>query len=105
FLINIAVTLHIIPISRFTITADRYVYISTIAIAFILNKLLIDYLEKPEWFRGAVAVLGITYLFCLAGYTAYRIPVWQDSDTLKEEIKTIIEGREDYDELLENQKN
>jgi hypothetical protein len=96
FIIHIAVTAHIIPISRSTITADRYVYVSAIGALFLISYYTVQSFSKTIKYRKLITALGITYIVSLAVYTNQHTHVWQDSFTLKQELREIIESRPDY---------
>lgn len=88
FFIHIAVTLHIIPISRFTIIADRYVYLSA-AGAFFLTAILLEYaITKP--YRAWAITGAMLYCLVLGVYTHQRVRVWYNSDTLKKEMHELL---------------
>lgn len=76
---------------RFTITADRYVYVSAIAVFFFISYWFVKGALTFHRFSWLLRVAGIAYLLLLAGYTHLRIDVWYDTDTLKGDIRKIIE--------------
>lgn len=99
FAIHIAVTLHIIPLSRFAVVADRYVYLSSIGVAFLLVYILLIYYEKISRKWGvALKVIFVSYLFYLGIYTNLRSRVWFDTDTLKQEMRELLRSRDDFKE-------
>lgn len=65
FAIHIAVTLHIIPLSRFAVVADRYAYLSSIGVAFLLVYILLIYYEKSVESGGGIKsyICIISFLF------------------------------------------
>lgn len=91
FLIQLSPFLHIIPLPRFTITADRYLYGASIGLFFIVSY----YFYHTVWsFRGLwkysyvmilVAVLGIT-----GYYTQYCSRKWESEKALKYKVKQIL---------------
>ncbi len=100
FLLHIAITLHIIPIARFTITADRYVYMSLIASCVGIGYLFMwSNIRCKLFIRLLVNSVFVGYLFYLSTTTYLRSRVWKDSESLKFELKDIIEKREDYEQL------
>jgi len=96
FTLHIAITLHIIPISRFTITADRYAYISLLPVCAIISYLFIKYFKR---FKIPALIIFFLYFGSLCIYTHQRSKVWRNTKTLKAEINEIIKSRGDY-ELL-----
>ena len=101
FFIHIAVTLHIIPLSRFAVVADRYVYVSSIGICFALSYLTI-YLIKKFKTRGKIVIFTVLccYVLYFGAYSNNRCRVWHNSDTLKKEIKELLKQRDDYVEEI-----
>ena len=97
FLIHIAVALHIIPLSRFAVVADRYVYISSVGVCFALSCGIVYLLNKYQR-RGKtiVSILFGCYVLYLGIYANIRSRAWYDTDTLKHEIREILQEREDY---------
>lgn len=97
FLINIVTVLHVIPVPREFIMADRYVYLS--AIGFFLIAVCV----LARWFvtlKGSaknitLIIIGGLYLIVLAGYTHERIDIWQNMDTLNTNIEPLIERHMD----------
>lgn len=99
FSIHIAVALHIIPLSRFAIVADRYVYFASLGIAFIIaigGIYLYKYFRKQ---RLLLLIFTISYLLVLGIYTNIRIRVWHDTDTLKYELRELLKQRNDFNEI------
>lgn len=91
FVIHIVITIHIIPTSRFTIIADRYVYLAATG-AFFLMALLLEYAATKSYRTWAFAAMML-YFIALGMYTFQRVHVWYDSDTLKKEIRELVQLR------------
>jgi hypothetical protein len=100
FIIHIGIALHIVPISRFAIVADRYVYLASVGIFFILAWLLDRACCLKHKYFKVIAVFSIAYLCMLGAYTNYRVKAWYDTDTLKREIRQVLKQRKDYDPNL-----
>lgn len=69
FLINIFLTLHIVPLGRQSLMADRYVYLPIIGVYFPLCIFVIDQLSKAIYKRsqylivtGIILYVGLTYV-------------------------------------------
>ena len=95
FLINMALVLHVVAMSRLTIMADRYVYLSSIGLFFIATWYGVPFVKKTlaggkKW---ALAV-AVSYLLYLGTFAHIRTYVWRDSDTLRRELYELIEPRE-----------
>jgi hypothetical protein len=92
FLVNIVASLHIIPVPREAIIADRYVYLSAIgfflAAVYVIHQLIH---RKKSTARKVVLAAGCLYLLVLAGYTHERMKVWENMDTLNENIRPLID--------------
>lgn len=92
FLVNIVTALHIIPVPREAIIADRYVYLSAIgfflAAVYVIHQFIY---RKKSTTRKLALVSGCLYLLILAGYTHERVKVWENMDTLNENIRPLIE--------------
>lgn len=97
FIIHISTALNLVPTSRFAIVADRYVYLASIGIFFILAYLLDDLITNKPKYKYAVWAIFLTYFLSLGAYANERCKIWHDSDTLKAEIHIIIKNRPDYE--------
>ena len=97
FLIHLAVALHLIPLSRFAVVADRYAYISSIGVCFALSYGVV-YLFKTcgKKLRITVSILFACYVLYFGVYSNLRSRVWYNTDTLKKELRDILQEREDY---------
>ncbi|MGS2740797.1 hypothetical protein [Sinomicrobium sp. M5D2P17] len=93
FLINIALVLHILPLPRKFITADRYMYLSIIGPS-IIGAWFIDYLMlKFQNFKNIFLAFTAIYLICLGTKAFYQTQKWKDSDSLKQEVEQLIRER------------
>lgn len=99
FLLHLAVALHIIPIGRFTITADRYAYISLIAICFFVSYLIIHVWKFKTAYKYVLLSL---YMVMLFSYSVYRVRVWENTDTLKREVREILKNRNENNSNINN---
>ncbi len=91
FLVNMALMLHVVAMSRFTIIADRYVYLASVGIFFIAAWYGVPWLQKmaaggKKW----ILVVAACYLLYLGGYAHYRTYAWKDSGTLKREFMELV---------------
>lgn len=97
FIIHLLVVLNIIPMSRFAIVADRYVYLASAGIFFLLSFFLDRaVINKVKYIRPLVILAGL-YVISLGIYARQRSNVWRDSHTLKEEMREMIKSRKDYE--------
>lgn len=96
FTINLMVSIHIIPMSRHAIVADRYMYLSYIGIAFLLSY-WVDILFKNGIVGKKTLILCfIIYGVYFMGYTCCYSHRWENTIKMKEYIKELIENRFDY---------
>lgn len=89
-------TLHVIPMPRFAIVADRYIYLSSIGLSFIVAYYFVFIYEK--WVRGRIflKLIFVCYLLYMCVYANLRTRVWYDSDALKQEVRELIDSRDNY---------
>ncbi|MBY5960242.1 hypothetical protein KUV50_18975 [Membranicola marinus] len=94
FVVNILLVLHIMPVPRGNITADRYMYLSIIGLSgwavWQGGQLYLQFRNRKSWalsFTRMVPVLLLIYLgsFMLHSNTISR--KWRDSETLKLDVK------------------
>ena len=98
-LVHIAVALNLFSLTRHSLIADRYAYLFVIAIAFLL--IFLSHNVAEMFYRQQQLTFGVyIYAVLLATYTYARIPVWQNSKSLKKDVSEKIKNREDY-KLLE----
>lgn len=62
FLINLSLALHLLPLGRDTLMADRYCYIPSIGVFFICSFYFFDMLKKTGSKRKLVLALAVVYL-------------------------------------------
>ncbi|MDR2037708.1 MAG: hypothetical protein LBQ60_07285 [Bacteroidales bacterium] len=104
FLVNISLMLHVIAMSRFSIIADRYAYLPSVGIFFIIAWYGVQWIQKmsvhsKKWMMAVV----VCYLLYLGGYAHYRTYAWKDSDTLKKEFRELLnESMPEQNEEREN---
>lgn len=96
FSIHIGVALHIIPLSRFAVVADRYVYLSSIGIIFIVVQGSICLYNRFNKQRIWLLIFGVSYLLTFGIYTNTRIRIWQNTDRLKYELRELLKQRNDF---------
>lgn len=98
FLIHIIFVLHIVSISRFVVTADRYIYISAIGLSIIVSYYIVLLLNKLKnrIKRNLLVLLLMVYVMTLSIYSNYRCRVWYSTDTLKKEIREQLNKRNEF---------
>ena len=90
FLLHLLPVLHIIPLPRYVITADRYLYLPYITYAIGISAL--SYHLYEQYGKRILGVV-LLYLSFLCFYTANYAPIWKNSDTLKEHFKGVLQKR------------
>jgi hypothetical protein len=92
FFINMALMLHIVAMSRFSIIADRYVYLSSVGLFFIAAWYGVLGLQKRKTSaKKGVIIAVMCYLLYLGVYAHVRTYAWKDSDTLKKEFRELVD--------------
>lgn len=91
--ILIALTIQVVPMARSAIVADRYVYLASIGVFYILMYYIDRWIQQGgKWQKGRILLLGF-YLFVLGGYAHYRTYTWESDRTLKAKLSELIEQR------------
>jgi len=101
FLIHIVIVLHVVPLARFAVVADRYIYLASIGGCFIIAWYAVHFLQ--QWKNRRKTGLYITllfYVFYLGIYSNLRSRVWHDSDSLKKEIKELLKDNKKDDTAI-----
>jgi len=98
FFIHIGLVINLVPLARYSVTADRYAYLSTIGTCFIVGYFVVINLHTSRKRLSWLFVFGL-YTALLTAYSSSHIRVWTNTYTLKEKLKKTIESRKDYEEL------
>jgi hypothetical protein len=96
FIVNLSVTLHIISLPRFAIVADRYVYISSIAVCLSIGMLSQYIVVRYHGLKRLFIAGLVMYVLLLGTYSNERVKVWHDVISLKKELREQVQQREDY---------
>jgi hypothetical protein len=100
FLIQVSLVSNIIPMSRYSIIADRYIYLGAVGIFFLMAYLYDRLIQDKPNLRMMMMPIVIIYFMSLGIYAHQRCKVWHNSDTLKQELKITIKSRSDYNDWL-----
>jgi len=93
FIINIVLVLHLIPMPRKMITADRYMYFSLIGLG-VTAAWFIYYLYVREKAWRKFLIPGLTAYFIFFGAHSFvRTTEWKDSDSIKKNVNELIDKR------------
>ena len=107
FIINLLLVIHILPLPRTYITADRFMYISIIGMAIIMVWFIETAFINYKTYKKQIAVVLTLYFIFLSIHTFSRTQVWKDTGTMKKNVNELIEKRkatQQKDSLL-TQKN
>ena len=97
FLLHIALVLQILPLSRFAVIADRYVYLASIGLSLIVAWYLAAFLTDRRRSTRIIAIGSLIFITSfLAIYSNIRCRDWKDVDSIKKEIRELLKKREDY---------
>jgi hypothetical protein len=92
FLINMVLVLHVVAMSRFSILADRYVYLGSVGLFFIASWYGVSWIgKKTKPIRKWALMAIVCYLIYIGGYAHVRTYVWKDNDTLKKEFIELLD--------------
>lgn len=97
FFIHLALVSNIFPLSRYSVVADRYVYLASIGLCFLLAHLFVVHARTARF--KLILTIFIIYCTSLILYSRSHIMVWKNTDTLKEKLASIIESRHDFYQL------
>lgn len=92
FLVHIVFVLHMVPIGRNHIVADRYMYLSIIGLAWIISYYGWWFYNKIERRRLKCSIVFIisAYLFMLSVLTFQQTQCWRTTDVLKSQIESYL---------------
>ena len=95
FLIHIIIVSNIISIARYSLIADRYAYVSSIGIYFLVACILYKISLLKQWNipQNIFTFLYVTYFII---YVNWHSNVWSDAIVLKQHVRELIEKRQDF---------
>ncbi|MFC4871150.1 ArnT family glycosyltransferase [Negadavirga shengliensis] len=100
FLVNLLLVLHIIPLPRTVITADRYMYLSTAGLALILVWQMDQWLSRqPRSYKASLIMGSMIWFLFLGTHTYVRTMDWKDSETAKASVNDLIEKKQKAREI------
>jgi len=98
FIIHLILVVNLLSLARFSIVADRYVYVASIGFYFLISTLFLKAFKKTCLKRPILA-LGLIYLLYFIVYAHAHAYSWTNTLTLKDRLKKTIRARNDYDAL------
>jgi len=102
FVLNLLLVLHIIPMPRKMITADRYMYLSVIGIALVLIWLLDNLHQRFIKYRWLTISLISIFVLSISIQSFLRTSEWKDSTSVKRNIQELIKQRQEKQEAIVN---
>lgn len=93
FLVNLLLVLHLLPMPRKMITADRYMYLSIIGLAIAGIPFIEQLLNKKKKKHTLAGIFLTVWFLGIGSYSFYRTTQWKDSPTVKQNIRELIEKR------------
>lgn len=94
FLVNLVLVLHIIHLPRPVITADRYMYLSVIGLAWVLVGLGQSWTTSVKSKNlNAIILGGLVWMIFLGIQTTLRTSEWKDSESTKSNVIELVEKK------------
>jgi len=103
FAVNLLLALHLVPMPRATITADRYMYLSIPGLTLIYIWLIDYQYRKFIRARKGIVLAGCVLLVAFSVQSFARTIEWKNSETLRHNIQEVIEKRrKDHKAVVNN---
>lgn len=94
FLVNLVLVLHIIHLPRPVITADSYMYLSVIGLAWVLVGLGQSWTTSVKSKNlNAIILGGLVWMIFLGIQTTLRTSEWKDSESTKSNVIELVEKK------------
>jgi hypothetical protein len=90
FIIHLIFVIHLIPMARHAIVADRYVYLASVGV-FFLMAYYFNQLISSNKYRNLTVCLSLIYVMLIGGYTYQYTRRWHDSGTLRGDFKALFD--------------
>jgi hypothetical protein len=90
FLIHIAMMLHIVPLPRLSIVADRYIYLAVPGLFFMLVWYVYAAWEARSQYRKWILTGSAVGLLLLGTLAHNRAAVWHDNASLKKDLQELL---------------
>jgi hypothetical protein len=92
FVVNLLFSIHIINMSRHSIIADRYMYLSYIGFAFLIGYAIYSIKQRFKCLKSSLFILSV-YVFFLSAYTFQYAKKWKNTSVIKEYTKELLDKR------------
>lgn len=93
FLINISLSLNILPLGRLAMIADRYLYLGGVGLFLIISYGIISVLRYcvsfGMWNFVIKLFVGVYFVY-LFSYSYYSVTKWKNSDTIKKSVSEFV---------------
>lgn len=93
FIIQLALVLHMVSMPRATITADRYLYLACIGFFLPIVWFITGILYKLKPHCKLIFSCMVVYLILLGFYSHSHVSIWENNESLKEEMREILQDR------------
>jgi len=90
FVIHISMMLHILPLPRLSIVADRYIYLAFPGLFFIMAWYIYSVWEMRAQYRRWIFAGCIAFLLLLGAIAHHRANVWHDNASLKRGVQEML---------------
>ena len=92
FIINLIFSIHIFPMSRHGIVADRYIYLSYIGLSFLIAYILLEIKRNNLHFRFAIFIFSV-YVLSLSIYSYHYTQKWENTESVKKYTKDLLKEK------------
>lgn len=92
FIINLIFSIHIFPMSRHGIVADRYLYLSYIGLAFLIAYGLLQLKRNNLYFKSAIFIFCV-YILSLSVYSYQYTQKWENTESVKMYMKELLKTK------------
>ncbi|MBW6480114.1 MAG: hypothetical protein K0B37_11865 [Bacteroidales bacterium] len=93
FLVNLALALHILPLPRSYITADRFMYLSIAGAGIVISWLILFIMYRYRHLKNIIIAGTYFWVIFLCYHSFTRTKHWRDSETIKSNVVKLIEER------------
>ena len=86
-----------IQLSRFAVIADRYIYLASVGITFIIACYVVHFVATQKGGFRKITIGCFACVTCsLILYSNIHFRDWKDTDSIKEEMRELLNKRKDY---------
>lgn len=103
YTVLIALTLHVVPIERLAIVADRYIYLALPGLLFIMVYYIDHWIKQAGRWKKWLIGGAIIYMLALGFYSWHRSFAWESNEALKGKMRELIRQREESYKASKNE--